>query len=80
MTMKKFIFYFLLFSSGFFGFSQIEDQPLDSITEKMIIVQGDSVFQKSIELEEVYLFGKLKFTTYKEKLRYYVLRRKTLKV
>ena len=71
---------FLILSFTFFGFSQIEDQPLDSITEKMIIVQGDSIFKSSIELEEVYLFGSLKFTTYKEKLRYYVLRRKTLKV
>ncbi len=72
--------YLLFLGFTFFGFSQIEDQPLDSITEKLIIVQGDSIFKQSIELEEVYLFGKLKFSTYKEKLRYYVLRRKTLKV
>lgn len=72
--------FFLFLGFTFFGFSQIEDQPLDSITEKLIIVQGDSIFKQSIELEEVYLFGKLKFSTYKEKLRYYVLRRKTLKV
>lgn len=78
--MKNYILSFVIFCIGFIGFSQIEDQPLDSITEKMIIVQGDSVFKKSIELEGVYLFGKLKFATYKEKLRYYVLRRKTLKV
>ncbi len=78
--MKKNSFLFLFLGFVFIGFSQIEDQPLDSITEKMIIVQGDSIFKKSIELEEVYLFGGLKFSTYKEKLRYYVLRRKTLKV
>jgi hypothetical protein len=80
ITMKKIVISLFLFCIGFSSFSQVEDQPLDSITEKLIIVQGDSVFQKSIELEGVYLFGKLKFDTYKEKLRYYVLRRKTLKV
>lgn len=65
---------------SFYGFSQIEDQPLDSVAEKMIMVEGDSVFQSTIALDEVYLFGKLKFPDYKSKLRYYILRRKTLKV
>lgn len=65
---------------SFCGFSQIEDQPLDSVAENMIMIEGDSVFHSSIALEEVYLFGKLKFPDYKSKLRYYILRRKTLKV
>ena len=53
---------------------------MDSVTEKMIIVEGDSIFQSSIALDEVYIFGKLDFDSYDEKLRYYILRRKTLKV
>ena len=65
---------------GFFGFSQLQEQPLDSITEKLIIMEGDSIFQESIALEEVYVFGKLEFDSYKDKLRYYILRRKTIKV
>ena len=60
--------------------SQVEEQPLDSITEKMIIVEGDSIFQQSIALDEVYIFGKLEFDSYDDKLRYYILRRKTIKV
>nr|WP_245628217.1 DUF4294 domain-containing protein [Croceitalea dokdonensis] len=43
-------------------------------------MSGDSVLMKSIELEDVYLFGKLEFDSKEEKLRYYILRRKTLKV
>lgn len=39
-----------------------------------------SIYRSSIDLDEVYLFGRLKFGSYKEKLRYYILRRKTLKV
>ncbi|WP_289063601.1 DUF4294 domain-containing protein [uncultured Zobellia sp.] len=78
--MKKTIL-FLFFTNLFLlGYSQIEEEPLDSIAEKMIIVEGDSIFRNSIDLDEVYLFGKLKFTSYKDKLRYYILRRKTLKV
>jgi hypothetical protein len=60
--------------------AQIPDRPLDSVQEKMIILEGDSIFRSSIELNEVYIFSRLSFDSYKEKLRYYILRRKTLKV
>lgn len=72
----------LLFLVGitFTGLAQVEEMPMDSITEKMIIVEGDSIFQNYIPLNEVYIFGKLEFGSYQEKLRYYILRRKTLKV
>ncbi|WP_396637612.1 DUF4294 domain-containing protein [Maribacter sp. R77961] len=59
---------------------QVEEQPLDSISEKLIIIEGDSIVQSSIALEEAYVFGRLKFSSYDEKLRYYILRRKTQKV
>lgn len=78
--MKKTINFLLFFIFCALGFSQVEEQPLDSVAEKMIIVEGDSIFKSSIDLDEVYLFGKLKFGSYKEKLRYYILRRKTIKV
>ena len=61
-------------------FSQLPEQPLDSSEQEMIILEGDSIFRNSIELDEVYIFGKLRFDSYDEKLRYYILRRKTLKV
>ena len=60
--------------------AQVEEQELDSISENMIIVAGDSLLQSSIALEEAYVFGKLKFSSYDDKLRYYILRRKTEKV
>ncbi len=53
---------------------------MDSVTEKMIIIEGDSIFQSSIALDEVYIFGRLEFDSYEDKLRYYILRRKTIKV
>lgn len=80
LLMKKgTIFY--VFSLMVLGLSaQVKEQPLDSITEKMIIVEGDSIMYSSIPLDEVYVFGKLEFSNYKDKLRYYILRRKTIKV
>ena len=60
--------------------AQIEEQELDSLSEKMIIISGDSLLLNSIALEEAYVFGKLKFSSYDDKLRYYILRRKTEKV
>ncbi|SHI95391.1 DUF4294 domain-containing protein [Pseudozobellia thermophila] len=78
--MKKNIFFFFFAAYCALGFAQVAEQPLDSVAEKMIIVEGDSIFRSSIDLDEVYLFGKLKFGSYKEKLRYYILRRKTIKV
>lgn len=60
--------------------AQLPEQPLDSSQQEMIILEGDSIFRSSIELDEVYIFGKLRFDSYNDKLRYYILRRKTLKV
>lgn len=69
-----------LFLTSYSIFAQIEEQELDSVLEKMIIISGDSLLQNSIALEEAYVFGKLKFSSYDDKLRYYILRRKTEKV
>ena len=78
--MKRILLFTYLIAYNFIGVAQVTEQPLDSITEKMIIVEGDSIFRTSIDLDEVFLFGKLKFGSYREKLKYYILRRKTLKV
>ena len=78
--MKKYFHLILISLVGYIGISQIKERPLDSIAEKMIIIEGDSIFRQSIALEEVYIFGKLEFSSYQDKLKYYILRRKTFKV
>ena len=45
-----------------------------------IFIEGDSIPKTAIDLDEVYIFGRLKFANREERLRYYILRRKTLKV
>lgn len=81
MSMKCncFLFFSLLITLSV-GHAQIAEQEMDSVAEKMIIMAGDSLLKSSIALEEAYVFGKLKFSSYDEKLRYYILRRKTHKV
>ena len=76
----KYIFTGLLMVRTALVCAQVAEQPLDSIQEKLIIIEGDSLFRASIALEEVFLFGNLEFSSYEEKLRYYILKRKTLKV
>lgn len=57
-----------------------EEQEVDSLMSDMIIIKGDTIPRSAIDLDEVIVFNKLKFPSYKEKVRYYILRRKTLKV
>lgn len=78
--MKRKIAFIGFIVACFSAFSQVEEQTMDSIAEKMIILEGDSIFRSSIDLGEVYVFSKLKFTNRESKLRYYILRRKTIKV
>lgn len=65
---------------GFLGWSQVQEESLDSLAQQYIIMEGDSILQSSITLNEVFVFGKPNFSSYNDKLRYYILRRKTMKV
>jgi hypothetical protein len=78
--MKKLLFFGWVLLMNNLLWSQVEEEPIDSLAESMIIIEGDSIFQSSIALKEVFVFGNLKFSDYDSKLRYYILRRKTIKV
>ena len=73
--------YFLLFSFvlPFFLMAQVKEETIDT-TAYYVRMEGDSSWIKAISLDDVYIFGKLEFANKKERLRYYILRRKTLKV
>lgn len=78
-TMFKTVIFYLVCCLAMRVGSQ-ELQKVDTTDVYYVRMSGDSVLMKSIELEDVYLFGKLEFDSKEEKLRYYILRRKTLKV
>lgn len=73
------ILFLILLLISVIGNAQIEAEK-DSVDIELFKIQGDSVYDTSISLNEVYVFGPLKFASKEEKLRYYILRRKTLKV
>ena len=61
--------------------AQVVVKPLDSLQQvPYIILEGDTIPKSEVELDEVIIFSKLKFVDYDEKRRYYILRRKTIKV
>jgi hypothetical protein len=68
----------LLILLVYVGKAQIVTQ--DTTKVKQFLIEGDTIPRSSIELEEVILFNKLKFESKEERIRYLILRRKTLKV
>ena len=78
IAMNKFTYIFFLFP--FLTFAQIEPIVTDSTAVEYYVIDGDSVAVPVIELKEVYLMGKHRFATKEERVRYLILKRKTLKV
>ena len=60
--------------------AQVKEIQRDTIPTEYIIIEGDSVPRVSIDLDEVMLLHKLKFDSRKDRIRYLILRRKTIKV
>ena len=63
-----------------FLFSQVKTIKKDSTEYNYYIVKGDSVPRETIDLEEVYVLNRLKFDSKADRMRYLILRRKTIKV
>lgn len=49
-------------------------------TDLLIMVEGDSIATKSIDLKEITIYPPLNFKSIDDQIRYYTLKRKTLKV
>lgn len=62
------------------AFSQIEPIEQDSTLVQYYYVEGDSIPKTAIDLNEVLLLHKLKFSNKEERIKYLILKRKTLKV
>lgn len=75
----KFLIY-ICFLFSFFGFAQVNEIDQDSTDVTYIVVKGDSIPKTAIDLDEVMLLHKLKFDSKKDRIRYLILRRKTIKV
>ena len=71
---------YILIIFPFILFAQVNEIVGDTISKEYLIIEGDSVPRTSINLDEVMLLHKLKFDSKKDRIRYLILRRKTIKV
>ncbi len=76
MNFLKYIFVVI----PFLTLAQVQTTEQDSTVVEYIIIEGDSVPRTAIDLDEVMLLHKLKFDSKKDRVRYLILRRKTIKV
>lgn len=63
-----------------FVFAQIEPVQQDSTAVEYILVEGDSIPKTAINLNEVLLLQQLKFDSKDDRIKYLILKRKTIKV
>ena len=75
----KYIIYIALFFSATI-FAQIDPVKQDSTVVHYMIIEGDSIPITSVELDEVLVLPNLNFADRDARVRYIILRRKTLKV
>jgi len=75
----KLLIYICLFFP-FLTFSQINKVEQDSTNVTYIVIEGDSIPKTAIDLNEVMLLHKLEFNSKEDRIRYLILRRKTIKV
>ncbi|WP_091424957.1 DUF4294 domain-containing protein [Formosa sp. Hel1_31_208] len=61
-------------------FAQVEPVERDSTVIQYIYVEGDSIATNTIDLDEVLVLNKLSFADREARIKYLILRRKTLKV
>lgn len=76
--MKLITYIFLLFPV--FLWAQLEPVEQDTTAVKYIFIEGDSIPKTAIDLNEVLLLEKLKFNSKDERVKYLILKRKTIKV
>jgi hypothetical protein len=72
------ILIFILFI--FFTSKSISQNNKYDDTDLLIMVEGDSIATKSIDLKEITIYPPLNFKSIDDQIRYYTLKRKTLKV
>ncbi|RCT54618.1 DUF4294 domain-containing protein [Winogradskyella sp. KYW1333] len=76
--MKYLVYIFLFFN--LLVIAQVDPVKQDSTVVEYIIIDGDSIPRTAIDLDEVLVLPELNFKNRDERIRYIVLRRKTLKV
>ena len=74
------LIHYILFWLPVIVYGQTSAVQKDSIPENYLVIVGDTIINNSINLNEVYILPKLKFTSSESRRRYLILQRKTVKV
>tara|TARA_B110000037_G_scaffold21497_1_gene23766 strand:- start:7198 stop:7854 length:657 start_codon:yes stop_codon:yes gene_type:complete len=74
------LIHYILFWLPVIVYGQTSAVQKDSIPENYLVIVGDTIINNSINLNEVYILPKLKFTSSESRRRYLILQRKTIKV
>jgi hypothetical protein len=74
------LFNYILLCFPVLVFAQQNPVEQDTTTVEYYYIEGDSVPKKLIELDEVLILNKLNFSSNEEKIKYLILKRKTIKV
>ena len=74
--MKYFLLFLMLFN---LTLSYSQEKNYKDL-EVLIMIEGDSIATKAINLSEITMYPALTFATMDDKVRYYTIKRKTLKV
>jgi len=78
--MKFFLYlYILLFSVLLFSQEKLEQQA-DSVKKEYFMIKGDTIFKEAIDLDDVVMLKKIKFSSKQNRIKYLILRRKVRKV
>ncbi|MFD0836565.1 DUF4294 domain-containing protein [Mariniflexile aquimaris] len=77
--MKNFIIFLLILFPVFIN-AQIKDEDDEKMDYDYMFIEGDSIPQKVVNLNTVYILTDMKFASREDRVRYLILRRKTLKV
>jgi hypothetical protein len=74
------LIHYILFWLPVIVYGQTSAVQKDSIPENYLVIVGDTIINNSINLNEVYILPKLKFTSSESRRQYLILQRKTIKV
>ena len=74
------LIHYILFWLPVIVYGQTSAVQKDSIPENYVVIVGDTIINNSINLNEVYILPKLKFTSSESRRQYLILQRKTIKV
>lgn len=78
--MKFFLYLYIVLFSVVLSAQEEKEKVADTINKEYFLIKGDTLYTDAIELDDVVMLKKIKFSNRKDRIRYLILRRKVRKV